>query len=246
MKRAALLLVLAGVGCREPMRVERLTRDAVTDKNPLVVDRRGMIVHELDPPPAPNECEPGERGGCTVPIERHARYGPFATCTRMRDGSWRWNRATCNTPLVVAWDDAPVTFTRPPGEFAIGISARTEWVSAESPWLAVDDDASGCIESGRELFAGFAPLSARDDDDNGRIDANDRVFSRLVLWADRNQDRHCTPDEVSSLTARGIVAIELAPMPPPRVVYGSFEGDRATASTTSGRARVVDVYLAPF
>lgn len=244
MRRAAALLLL--VACSDPITKERVTRDPVTEKNPLVVDRRGMIVHEHGPPPLPDQCELGERGGCGSPIERHARYGPFATCVRMPDGSLRWSRATCNTPLVVAWNDAPVTFTRPQGEFAIGVSSRTEWVSAESPWLAADDDGSGCIESAAELFAGFAPLAARDDDGNGRIDESDRVFSQLVLWADRDQDRHCTPDEISPLAARGIVAVDLHPTPPPRLVFGSFEGDRAAASTTFGRARVVDVYLAPF
>lgn len=54
-------------------------------------------------------------------------------------------------------------------------------------FLAIDRDASGHIEDGRELFGaisgdGFAELAALDDDGNGWIDEADGAWSSLRVW----------------------------------------------------------------
>jgi hypothetical protein len=174
-------------------------------------------------------------------------------CVLMADGAHHFERESCNTPLVLSFDGAPVRFTDPPGEFAIGVSSRTQWVSAATPWLVLDADGSGCIESERELFGatdgasnGFEKLARLDDDANGRIDAHDAAFARLALWYDRDQDRKCTPSELVSLEDAGVVSIDLAHTARGAATGGSFEGERGAFELASGaRGRVVDVYLAP-
>ncbi len=250
--RARVVVALAVLcGCSEEPRIraERFVHAVERERTDLVQDRRGAVLwlRESELPPALSECEPGELRSC-VPSPRGAgrQYGPFMHCVRAPDGGGRWATAECNTPLVVAWGDGPVAFTRPPGSFPIGVSERTEWVSARTPWLALDRDGSGCIETSAELFAGFSELAALDDDGDGRIDARDAAFASLVLWSDRDQDRRCTPDELEPLADHGIAALDLAYVVPPHGGLGSFEGERAPVSGGGvTRGRLVDVYLAP-
>ena len=243
--------VLCGA-CREEgsaIRAERFARVEARERTDLVRDRRGAVLRlrESESPPVVVECEPGEVRSCGLPPPRDAprRRGPSMHCLRMPDGGGRWARAECNTPLVVAWDGAAVEFTRPPGAFAVGLSERTEWVSARTPWLALDRDGSGCIESAAELFAGFAALAPLDDTGDGRIDEHDAAFGALVLWSDRDQDRACTPDEIERLADR-VTALDLHAAPAAAVGLGSFEGERAPVRGRGGRrGRLVDVLLAP-
>lgn len=207
------------------------------------------------------ECEPGQRAMCTGQIAIGPHPGPhtlWRVCRQWSDGMFHYDQADCNTPLVVSFDDAKVSFTQPAGSFTIGSSARTEWVSARTPWLALDADNSGCIDDQRELFGppphggknGFDKLAALDESHDGRIDAQDAAHARLVLWFDRDQDRRCTASEMVKLADAGVVAIDLAYATPDDPAPGSHEGEHATIWTrgTDGqlrRGRIVDVYLAP-
>lgn len=231
-------LCLAACTAEAPsIRAERIANSAVVERNGLGIDARGLWQRPPDPFA---ECELGASRECGVPRARDGRPGPAMHCMLMADGSRRWARAECNTPLVVAFDASPVEFTRAPGAFAIGPSERTEWVSAKTPWVALDRDGSGCIESARELFAGFAALAELDANGDGCIDARDPAFADLVLWSDRDQDKRCTPNEVSALAER-IDALPLAYVER-RASVASYEGETATLARG---ARLVDVHLAP-
>jgi hypothetical protein len=205
-------------------------------------------------------CALGEVHGC-MPRREGAKitaqmvlHGSASMCVATPDGHNGWTRCR-ETPLVVALDARPVELTRPDGAFAIGGSKRTEWVSAETPWLAMDRDGSGCIEDHGELFGadegaanGFDKLARLDDHRDGRIDAADEAFARLVLWADRDQDRRCTPSELVPLRAAGVVALELSYTSVVPPVSGSYEGEHAGVAFRDARGalrrgRVVDVYL---
>jgi len=207
------------------------------------------------------ECEPGQRQMCSGQIAVGPHPGPhtlYRICRQWSDGMFHYDQAACNTPLVVAFDDAPVVFTRPAGAFTIGSSERTEWVSPRTPWLALDADGSGCIDDQRELFGppaqggknGFDKLARLDENHDGRIDADDAAYAKLALWFDRNEDRRCSPDEMVKLVDAGVLAIDLAYLTPASVPFGSHEGEHATITLRgpSGpvrRGRIVDVYLAP-
>ncbi|MFO0551630.1 MAG: hypothetical protein U0271_24805 [Polyangiaceae bacterium] len=211
-----------------------------------------VVLASATPAPSPKgECRPGQRQSC-VPGGEGA---PYDYCVRTPRG-FRFTGTGCNTPLVVAFDDAPVEFITALSarRFAIGASRRTEWVSAKTPWLARDLDESGCIEDEAELFGassgaanGFESLRRLDADASGAIDSADPAFATLLLWRDVNEDRVCEPAELEHLAHAGITRIELA-YTGGTPTAGSYEGERAAIELdTRGarRARVVDVYLAP-
>jgi hypothetical protein len=240
MKRfIAALAVLCLSACeqRPSIRHERFVRSSIVDRNELGTDAR-MLWHR--PPDPFAECEIGATRSCGLPRSRDGRAGPAMHCMLMADGTKRWARAECNTPLVVAFDASPVEFTRATELFTIGLDDRTEWVSAKTPWVALDRDGSGCIESARELFAGFESLAELDANGDGRIDARDPAFAELVLWSDRDQDKRCTPNELTSLASR----LDALPLTYARreARATSYEGE--TAMLVNG-ARLVDVHLAP-
>lgn len=205
----------------------------------------------------PDQCQVGERRLCPVQISTKPGGAKLAMrCLPDWQGVLRFNAADCNTPLVIAFDDAPVRFTPAAGTFALGGASRTEWVSASTPWLVLDRDGSGCVEGESELFGpradrdAFASLAAYDADHDGILDERDPIFSRLALWYDRDQDRRCSPDEMVGLAKAGVVAIELSPTRTPSVTVGSYEGAWASMvfRTSTGavrRGRVIDVFLAP-
>ncbi|MEM6991507.1 MAG: calcium-binding protein [Myxococcota bacterium] len=140
--------------------------------------------------------------------------------------SWQFEEHDCNTPLVLSFDGAPVQMQpAPAATFDIndaGGCVTTDWPAAATPWLALDVDGNGSIESGRELFGsgtrlgdgkrasnGFVALAALDDNGDGSIDAADPKFADLVLWADGDADKRSTWFEIQPLAARGILSIEL-------------------------------------
>jgi len=61
-------------------------------------------------------------------------------------------------------------------------------LASGSGFLALDLNANGLIDSGKELFGaasgnGFADLARHDSDGNGWIDENDPVFAKLQVWS---------------------------------------------------------------
>lgn len=176
--------------------------------------------------------------GDDEPKPRVRRPMPMMVCVATEEGPI-WEKDTCGTPLVIAFGDAPIEFTRVDVDFSLQGTARTEWVSAATPWLALDRDGSGCIESEHELFAGFKKLALLDANGDGVLDRRDPAFGELVLWADRNQDKRCTPDEISKLT------LDMIPLQAVTVPWTgrSIEGEIATLPGRAGR--VSDVFLAP-
>lgn len=204
-------------------------------------------------------CRPGDVGSettvgitCAIP------------CVIKVD-TWLFDYSECWTPLVLAFAGESVDFTHARGYFDLaGTSARvqTDWVSAQTPWLALDCNGNGRIDDGAELFGsmtsladgsrardGFAALAALDDDGDGRITAHDSVFGELLVWRDLNQDRVSSPDELTSAIAAGLVSIDLGYRVVPRCVDGDCEMERAHFEFTNAHGGiqegdVIDVHLA--
>ncbi len=251
------LAVMICGACGDPAPI---VADEAAPSRTAVVVRAGTADHVLaalmPAPPEPvvirprHQCEPGQIRICphqmpTALGVKNDGLPQHMDCVQRADGVYRFDLSDCATPLVIAFDDAPVEFTQPPGAFAVGPFARTEWVSARTPWLALDRDGSGCIESQADLFDAGS-ITTLDDNGDGVLDARDAAFDSLVLWADENQDRHCNASELRTLAAAGISAIPVTFAPTPPHAFGSHEGEHAAlAGTPYAHARVVDVYLSP-
>lgn len=171
---------------------------------------------------------------------------------------------TCETPLVVAFDNQPVDFAASSGEqfaFVPGAPIATDWPTAATPWIARDLDGDGAITSGAELFGsstalangatarnGFDALATLDANNDGTVDANDPAFAELVLWSDRNGDHRSTRDELRPLSSM-VTAIPLAHTLDARCnTRDDCEGERGKlrwrdATGTEHEGAVVDVYV---
>jgi hypothetical protein len=171
----------------------------------------------------------------------------------------------CNTPLVLAFDGAPVRYiTEMRGSFDLtgrGVSLASDWPTGSTPWLVLDRDGDGRITSGAELFGsatrlrsgelatnGFEALAELDDDGDGRITEQDAVWPYLALWSDADGSRSSSPIELRSVESAGLSWIELDYGVVPRCdTRGNCERERARFGfSEEGRVRegsIVDIHL---
>ncbi|MEM7153936.1 MAG: calcium-binding protein [Myxococcota bacterium] len=219
-------------------------------------------------------CVPGEQDSCGFcdglsdeECENNGFGGEWYFQCRLNDGIPGGGEDECNTPLVLSFDGGAVQMTDAGAETfdinAAGGCMTTDWPTSATPWLALDLDRSGSIESGRELFGsgtrlaagqrarnGFAALAELDTNGDGRISGGDERFSELVLWSDHDGDRTATFSELEGLGPRGILSIELGYEVDPRCdARGNCENQRASFTFIDrfGAVRdgeVVDLYLA--
>jgi Ca2+-binding RTX toxin-like protein len=110
---------------------------------------------------------------------------------------------------------------------ADGIRTGTGWVTGDDAWLVLDRNASGTIDSGRELFGvdtllsgtpgvdavyastGFEALRTLDANADNVFNAQDSAFTQVRLWRDLNQDGISQASELTTLAAQNIIAISL-------------------------------------
>jgi hypothetical protein len=221
-----------------------------------------------------NGCYPGDEytGGappdcstaCALDASGPTWRFPACNVTAPSGGSSSGGASSSSgTPLVLAFAGESVRFTGAAGDFDLmgrEASVATDWVSPETPWLALDRDGNGTIDDGRELFGsmtvltdgqrapnGFVALAALDDDGDGLITAHDASFGRLLVWRDANQDRRSEPGELTSAEAAGLVSIDLGYRDVPRCSGDDCEIERAHfVFREGGRERtgdVIDVHL---
>jgi len=209
----------------------------------------------------PASCQPGQSMSCGFPPG--SPFAGLSTSCSLTNGEWRYNPMGCSTPLVLAFDDAPVTFTNPAGAFDLAgrdTLVHTDWVSQATPWLVLDRNANGVIDDGTELFGsmtrledgqraknGFLALAPLDTDHDGWITAEDPAFARLALWRDLDQDRVSSAAELRP-AAETVVALSLGYRDVPRCFEGNCERERAELvyrdrDGNERRGSVVDVYL---
>ncbi|WP_179958211.1 calcium-binding protein [Chitinimonas arctica] len=113
---------------------------------------------------------------------------------------------------------------------ADGIKTKTGWTRADDGFLVLDRNGNGTIDDGRELFGdatplngngsmdtqggiaanGFAALAKEDSNNDGKIDAADARWGRLRMWQDANQDGISQANELKTLAALNITAVNLA------------------------------------
>jgi hypothetical protein len=202
-------------------------------------------------------------------IECVAPSGNASTrsCVDDGQGNLAWSEcpepsSSSTTPLVVSFG-APVSFVASIGDFAIDprASVSTDWVAAETPWLALDRNGNGRIDDGGELFGsatvlasgafasnGFVALAELDANHDGRLTPADPAFARLLLWSDHNGDRVSQPDELMTVDAAALHVIDLAfERSPACDARGNCAVERATMRYGSAGVErtgaVIDVHL---
>jgi len=114
-----------------------------------------------------------------------------------------------------------------------GAPSATGWLKGDDGWLVRDLDGDGKITSGKELLGvdtditvggvtrkattGFEALRALDTHQEGDgknlFDSRDAAFSQLRIWQDKNQNGVTDAGELSTLSALGIVSIQLQETP---------------------------------
>lgn len=174
-----------------------------------------------------------------------------------------YKAGVCDTPLVIAFDAQPIELapaTAAAFAFRPGLPSSTDWPTATTPWLALDRDGNGSIDSGAELFGdstplagttaanGFEALAALDANRDGAIDRRDPMFATLLLWTDRDADHASSPGELSPASSV-IVEIPLGYQRDARCDdRGNCEGERSSMTWRDGSGAlrtgaVVDLYL---
>jgi len=101
---------------------------------------------------------------------------------------------------------------------ADGLTDRTGWIDAGDAFLALDRNGDGAITTGNEIsFTQDLPgaqtdlegLAAFDTNGDGYFDSTDARFADFRVWRDANQDGVSQAEELTTLAARDIRAINL-------------------------------------
>jgi len=129
---------------------------------------------------------------------------------------------------------------------ATGELVRMPTLKGSAALLVLDLDDNGRIESGAELFGnatscgdtrcvdGTRALAQHDANADGVIDSSDPVFDRLQLWRDADHNGVSDANELTSLSAAGIVEIDL------RASVGAVKVDGAGTAFRALTFRSVD------
>lgn len=212
--------------------VDESTRlDSASESVPIdSVETASIPVSDpFDPPSIPSgvSAESFELQVSAQRLELSIRGGEASVMTSMANGNAQRLELNLNAaegvqvqtadPLVLDLGGLGITTTGVAAgvDFDLNADGRLErmsTVSGDSWFLALDWNANGRIDDGRELFGdqngaehGFAELARHDDTGDARLDAQDAVFARLrlvQLQSDGSQTSR-------TLEEAGVTAIEL-------------------------------------
>jgi hypothetical protein len=163
--------------------------------------------------------------------------------------SLRAGDAVRKDPLVINFGGTTAQLAAHAGQhfrFDLDGDGRAELLplfASGSGYLALDLNANGRIDSGKELFGpqsgnGFAELARLDADGNGWIDENDPAFERLQVYSPATEG----DGKLRSLAELGIGALGLAHIATPFALRGDANADLGAVKAsgvyldTSGKA----------
>jgi hypothetical protein len=172
---------------------------------------------------------------------------PKCSCAHGGCSSFQWvtNTAYCSNPTDKDYcgccfrDQSPIFIDLGQDGFTFGTAAQGVIFAVDEqgsprqlawpkdpvadPWLALDRNENGEIDSLVELFGnmtrlksgefadhGYQLLDELDLNRDGYVDELDPVYSRLVLWGDANRNGVSEPEELQPLARSGVLRIATA------------------------------------
>jgi hypothetical protein len=176
-----------------------------------------------------------------------------------------------NSPIIIETNAHAIRLSSPADGVIFDINAnghpaRYSWPESGSggAFLILDRNGNGTIDDGSEMFGSATPQPASDHPNgflalaefdkpenggngNGIIDPGDAIFTRLRLWIDENRNGISEPEELFTLSDKGVATISFDyKLASRRDRYGNLFRYRAKVNgapgTNSGRW-VYDVIL---
>ena len=140
---------------------------------------------------------------------------------------------------------------------ASGSPRRVGWVGGNDGLLAMDRNADGLIDDGRELFGavtplpgggvagdGYRALAALDDNSDGRISSADAAFGALRVWVDADADGVSGTGELLGLVDLHITELNLDFLRTQRLDQGNLVGMVSSYTLADGQVReMADVWF---
>ena len=166
------------------------------------------------------------------------------------------------SPIVLDLDDNGIRTMSMDSGVAYDIAAtgqklRTGWISGGDGFLVMDRNHDGLINDGTELFGtstklakggnardGFVAMSEIDGNADGLITNADAGFAELKVWIDANADGVSQADELHSLAALNITALDLDATASSASDNGNLIGLLSRYETADGKSHILaDVWF---
>jgi hypothetical protein len=166
------------------------------------------------------------------------------------------------SPMVLDLNGDGVTTTSISGGVSFDLKAdgnklATGWVGKDDGLLAIDLNGDGKINDGSELFGngttladgtkaedGYQAMKALDSNADGVLNAKDAAFGNLKVWVDANGDGITDAGELSSLSDKGIVELNLNANKGASFNNGNLVGASSSFTTGDGQSHAMaDVWF---
>ena len=172
------------------------------------------------------------------------------------------------SPLIIDMMGRGIVLTYPKDGVNFDIEGTGEKLSiawpidtANTPFLALDSNNNGNIDSVHELFGnntkgpdgktaenGFAALAKYDINGDKTIDAKDAVWNQLRFWRDLNRDGASDASELTPVSVNRIVSIDLDYVSKQENAdaFGNSTLQRSVVEMRSGKLRnIFDLWFVP-